>query len=98
MAITEKRGRPVGVLIASASHHKVRLVEPTLDACFVSESPTILIGDKAYDSGPLDASLRDRGVDMVAPHKKNRKKPATQDGRRLRRYKRRFQVERFSVG
>ncbi len=51
MAITEKRGRPVGVLIASASHHEVRLVEPTLDACFVSESPAILIGDKAYDSG-----------------------------------------------
>ena len=55
----------------------------------------LLIGDKAYDSDPLDASLRDRGVEMVAPHKKNRKKPATQDGRRLRRYKRRFKVERF---
>ena len=95
MAITEKRGRPIGVLIANASHHEVRLVEGTLDACFVSELPVILIGDKAYDSDPLDASLRDRGVDMVAPHKKNRKKPATQDGRRLRRYKRRFKVERF---
>ena len=55
----------------------------------------ILIGDKAYDSDPLDASLRDRGVEMVAPHKKNPKKPATQEGRRLRRYKRRFKVERF---
>ena len=32
---------------------------------------------------------------MVAPHKKNRKRAATQDGRRLRRYKRRFKVERF---
>ena len=95
MAITEKRGRPIGVLISSASTHEVRLVEPTLDACFVSEVPVILIGDKAYDSDPLDASLSDRGVDMVAPHKKNRKKAATQDGRRLRRYKRRFKVERF---
>ena len=55
----------------------------------------ILIGDKAYDSDPLDASLRSRGVEMVSPHKKNRKKPTTQDGRRLRRYKRRFKVERF---
>ena len=53
------------------------------------------IGDKAYDSDPLDVSLRDRGVEMVAPDKKNRKKPATQDGRRLCRYKRRFKVERF---
>ena len=73
----------------------MRLVEPTLDACFVSETPAILIGDKAYDSDPLDALLRDRGIEMVAPHKKNRKRAATQDGRRLRRYKHRFKVERF---
>ena len=55
----------------------------------------MLIGDKAYDADPLDASLRGRGIEMIAPHKKNRKKQATQDGRRLRRYKRRFKVERF---
>lgn len=95
MAITEKRGRPISVMIASASPHEVRLVESTLAARFVSELPVILIGDKAYDSDPLDASLWDRGIDMVAPHRKNRKKPATQDGRRLRRYKHRFKVERF---
>ena len=36
---------------------------------------------------------------MIAPHKRNRKKyrkkPATQDGRKLRRYKRRWKVERL---
>ena len=95
MAITEKRGRPMGILIATASAHEVSLVASTLDACIVSESPTILIDDKAYDSDPLDASLCERGINMVAPHKRNRKRPATQDGRRLRRYKRRFKVERF---
>lgn len=95
IAITEQRGRPISVFIANASVHEVRLVEPTLDARIVSELPVILIGDKAYDSDPLDASLRDRGIDLVAPHRRNRKKPATQDGRRLRRYKRRFKVERF---
>ncbi|MCG9129514.1 transposase [Candidatus Poribacteria bacterium] len=82
-------------MICSASCHEVSLVEPTLDACFVSETPAVLIGDKAYDSDPLDASLRGRGIEMVAPHRKNRKRPATQDGRRLRRYKHRFKVERF---
>ena len=71
------------------------LVEPAVDACFVSATPAVLIGDKAYDSDPLDASLRGRGIEMVAPHKKNRKRPATQDGRRGRRYKRRFKVQRF---
>ena len=98
MAITEKRGRPIGVLISSASTHERCLVEPTLDACIVSALPVILIGDKAYNSDPLDVSLRSRGVAMIAPHKKNRKKPATQDRRRLRRYKHRFKVERFSLG
>lgn len=49
------------------------LVEPAVDACFVSATPAVLIGDKAYDSDPLDALLRGRGIEMVAPHKKNRK-------------------------
>ena len=71
------------------------MVEATLKARVVSKPPAILIGDKAYDSDPLDAVLRCEGIEMIAPHKKNRKRPATQDGRRLRRYKRRFQVERF---
>ncbi len=95
MAITEKRGRPVSVLVASASRHEVRLVEPTLDVSFVSAMPAVLIGDKAYDSDPLDTTLRCRGIEMIAPHKKNRPSAVTQDGRRLRRYKHRFKVERF---
>jgi len=54
-----------------------------------------LIGDKAYDSDPLDQQLKAQGIEMIAPHKRNRIKPKTQDGRSLRRYKRRWKVERF---
>jgi len=54
-----------------------------------------LIGDKAYDSDPLDLELAEQGIEMIAPHKQNRKKPATQDGRALRRYRRRWKVERL---
>jgi transposase len=32
---------------------------------------------------------------MIAPHRTNRKAPPTQDGRPLRRYKRRWKVERL---
>ena len=60
----------MSVLIASASCHEVRLVEPALDACFASEPPAVLIGDKGYDSDPLDAFLRYRGTEMVAPIKR----------------------------
>jgi transposase len=54
-----------------------------------------LVGDRAYDSDLLDAELRNEGIEMIAPHRKNRKKPKTQDGRKLRRYKRRWKVERL---
>ena len=61
----------------------------------IEEMPEKLIGDKAYDSDPLNEELADLGIEMIAPHKRNRKKPKTQDGRKLRRYKRRWKVERF---
>lgn len=32
---------------------------------------------------------------MIAPHKANRRKPATQDGRALRRYTKRWTIERL---
>ncbi len=32
---------------------------------------------------------------MIAPHRKNRKKPKTQEARKLRRYNRRWKVERI---
>lgn len=62
----------------------------------IDEAPELLIGDKAYDSDPLDERLRtERRVELVAPHKANCKKEPTQDGRVLRRYKRRWKVERL---
>ena len=54
------------------------------------------LGVKAYDSDPLDQRLKDQqGVEIIAPHKVNRKKLKTQDGRKLRRYKRRWKIERL---
>lgn len=71
------------------------LVESTLEARFVEERPERLVGDKAYDSDPLDEHLAEQGIQMIAPHRKSRKKPVSQDGRPLRRYKRRWKVERL---
>lgn len=70
-------------------------MEDTLDKRLVNEKPKRLIGDRAYDSDPLDARLAEQGIMLIAPHKRNRKKPATQDGRVLRRYQRRWKVERL---
>ena len=96
MAVADTHGLPVAVCVSSASPHEVTLVEETLDAGFLEEAPPILIGDKAYDSDPLDERLwQERGIELIAPHKTNRKKASTQDGRPLRRYRRRWKVERL---
>ena len=54
-----------------------------------------MIGDKAYDSDPLDAELAELHIELIAPHKANRKRQKTQDGRKLRRYRRRWKIERL---
>ncbi len=55
-----------------------------------------MIGDRAYDSDPLDQRIHERyGVQLIAPHKFARVRVATQDGRILRRYRRRWKVERL---
>ena len=61
----------------------------------IEAKPANLIGDRAYDSDKLDAELRAEGIEMISPHRSNRVRAKTQDGRRLRRYERRWIVERF---
>jgi len=96
MAIADRNGLPISVVTASASPHEVKLVEQTIDGRFVEEVPDLVVGDRAYDSDPLDAKISEKyGTEIVAPHKDNRIKPKTQDGRQLRRYVRRWKIERL---
>ncbi len=95
MALADASDLPLSVCAASASPHEVTLVDATLAASFLGEEPERWIGDRAYDSDPLYAALQERGIEMMAPHRRNRKKPKTQVGRKLRRYKRRWKIERL---
>jgi transposase len=96
MAITDAAGLPVAAHVESASPHEVKLVEAAIDSSFTRYAPDKLVGDKAYDSDKLDDQLLDqRGVEMIAPHRMGRKKPLTQDDRKLRCYRRRWKVERL---
>jgi transposase len=96
MAISDGHGLPLAVHVASASPHETKLVGPTIEQRFLAETPERLIGDRAYDSDPLDAQIRERfGVQLVAPHNSTRSKAPTQDGRVLRRYRRRWKIERL---
>ena len=58
-----------------------------------ADRPERVIGDKAYDSDALADELAAHGTELIAPHRRNRKHK-TQDGRALRRYRRRWTVER----
>lgn len=72
-------------------------MEETIASRFVTEKPQRLIGDRAYDSDPLDERLQEIGIELIAPHKRNRVKPQTQDERKLRRFKRRWKIERLNA-
>lgn len=95
MVIADAHGLPLAVHTSSASPHEVTLVEATLAETITLGRPERLVGDRAYDSDPLDQKLAQMGIELIAPHKCNRKRAATQDGRALRRYKRRWKIERL---
>ena len=96
MAIADAHGLPISVCIASASPHEVTLVEQTVDSSFLEHAPDKLIGDRAYESDPPDERvLAERRVEMISSHRASRRRPPTQDGRPLRRYRKRWQIERL---
>ncbi len=94
MAVANSTGLPIAMSVGCASPYEVTLVETTLAAGFISDPPRRVIADRAYDSDPLDKRLSEKGIELIAPHKRNRSKAAPQDGRVLRRYERRRKVER----
>ena len=95
MGIVDRHGLPLAVSTHAANHHEVTLVQLTFDFYMIEAKPENLIGDRAYDSDKLDEELSKDGIEMIAPHRSNRRKLKTQDGRQLRRYERRWIVKRF---
>jgi len=95
MVLVDARGLPVAVDTMSAAPHESQLVQGLFDFLLTAQPPQRIIGDRAYDSDALDEVLAQEGVEMIAPHRSNRKpQNVTQDGRALRRYQRRWKVER----
>jgi transposase len=102
MVLADGKGVPLGMSLHAASPAETKLVEATLATVKVGrkgpgrprQKPDRLICDKGYDSDPLREQLKRRGIELIAPHRSNRRKAPTQDGRALRRYQRRWKVER----
>lgn len=94
MLLVDGTGLPLSIDVDSARPGEVTLIEPLLERAVVRRIPKRLIYDRAADSDPLRERLAERGVELICPHRRGRKRPATQDGRPLRRYRKRWIVER----
>jgi len=99
--VVDGHGIPLGSILASASPAEVTSAKKTVEAVKVLRKgrrhpikrPLRLIADKAYDSDPLRKRLKVFKIDLIVPHRSNHKKVKTQDGRKVRRYRKRWKVE-----
>lgn len=102
MVVVDGQGLPLGSKLESASPGEVTLAEPTLEKIAVPRGgrgrprkrPLRVVADKAYDSDPLRWRLLERGILLISPHRDGRRKPSLNDGRELRRYRKRYKIER----
>lgn len=102
MVVVDGQGIPLGSHLTSASPGEVLLAETTLAAISVPRNgpgrpqkrPLRIIADKGYDSDPLRWRLLQRQMLLISPHRKNRKTRSLNDGRTLRRYRKRWKIER----
>lgn len=94
MLMVDGEGTPLSAFTASAAVNEVQSIEPLVDERLTRRKPERLLYDKAADSDPLRESLEVRGILLICPHRENRTRPPANDGRILRRYKRRYKVER----
>ena len=105
MVVADGKGVPLGIKLTSATPHEAKLIESTLDTIRVPRLGAgrprkrfpRLIYDKAADSLKLSGRLlEERGIDLICPHRSNCKN-RVQDGRKLRRYSRRWIIERTNA-
>ncbi len=100
MVLADGAGTPLGVHVEAATPSEVKLVEQTLENGRIGgrrakrRKPERLIADRGYDSNPLREALKRRGIEPIIPARRNNPRATDQDGRKLRRYRRRWIVER----
>ncbi len=105
MVVVDGRGVPVGAQLASAQISEHQLAESTLATVNVPRTGRgrprsrlrRVIADRGYDSDPLRERLKQRGTDLIVPYRSNNRQRRYEDGRKLRRYQRRWKIERTNA-
>jgi transposase len=100
MVLADGAGTPLGIHVEKASPSEVKLLEATLENGRIGgrrakrRKPKRLIADRGYDSNKVRALLVKRDIEPIIPARRNNRVATHQDGRKLRRYKRRWIIER----
>jgi len=95
--VTDARGTPLGVATDAAGVSETALGPAALadiPPCVPLPDMVPVVADRAYDSDPLREYLAGQGFRLLSPHRRGRVRPPRNDGRRMRRYRRRYVVER----
>jgi IS5 family transposase len=96
--VVEASGLPLGMAVAAADVSENELLMPALDDVPVELPQGIpVIADKGHDSDALRDDLEEAGFQPIIPHRRNRVRPSRNDGRRLRRYRHRWVIERTNA-
>jgi transposase len=100
MVLADGTGTPLGIHVEKASPPEVKLLEATLENGRIGgrrarrRKPRRLIADRGYDSNTVRALLVKRDIEPIILACRNNRVATHQDGRKLRRYKRRWIIER----
>lgn len=96
--VVDASGLPLGLEVAAADVSEQKLLLPALGDVPVEVPPgTPIVADKGHDSDALRDEIEEAGCTPIIPHRKNRVKPSRNDGRRLRRYRHRWLIERTNA-
>jgi len=105
VVVVDGSGVPIGAQLASAQISEYRLAESTLNTVRVPRPGRgrprsrlhRVIADRGYDSDPLRQRMMAHGTELIAPYRSNVRNRRFEDKRKLRRYKRRWKIERTKL-
>jgi len=105
VVVVDGSGVPIGAQLASAQISEYRLAESTLNTVRVPRPGrgrprsrlNRVIADRGYDSDPLRQRMMERGTELIAPYRSNVRNRRFEDKRKLRRYRRRWKIERTNA-
>lgn len=95
MALADASGLPVALYTEAASPAEVTLAPAAIAARHVQAAPFYVVADKAYDSDPLRERLANEDMILLSPHRRGRSRAPYNDLRRMRRYAKRWKIERL---